>query len=421
MPLVPLTLDFQPNALAPQAAPVPPSETVPELFPVTEATVPGDPDLQDEMLFSRRPHANRIHRSGQVDFRPLSLEDIRERGPEFDRETPGGDRPGFPDSPTASPYQRRRIPTLVWVTAASVAVLLVLTAFIGMGRLSNAASRKQAKSSVSLAPLAGIEKKLNLSARETLTTILTSTDPEVIANHVIGGEAMLPAIRERLSADDAFPSLSEADLVSPVPMNEADLRRGLAGLFYQAAPQNIFRLDRPLLPASMQNGVAGFSLLEAGAVIARDSAPLPDQALALFASEKGKALLDWELFVQTLDRRLDSFSSGNLGEGPLRFRVILSLDKAVFENGEFIDDVVVRIQDPIHLQDILRVSTGSSDPVVVALREISSSTDEDPTAAMKPRTATVDLRLMPASGRLVIENFVCWEFIGLGNATPLVP
>lgn len=365
----------------------------------------------------RRPEVHRINRTGNFNFRPLSKElDVQDRTPEFDKEpeAPGQSSIVVPVPAYSLPRNWKQRPQ--WVLPVSIIGGLGLATAVVIGLVMNDHDDKQAKPPVVPMPiLAEQREKLDADARETLIAILSNNDPEEIAAHVVGGEEMIPAIRERLEATPPFPRFSDGDVVSTTPMKERDLQRGFYGLHYQCAPADTFSLNRPLLPTEMQQGFEGLSLLEAGAVIDVVNAPPPRQALAFFNTQGDRFLLEWELFVQTWDRTLASFADGDLGEGPMRFRVILSLDRPVFENGEDMDDIILRVQDPLFLQDVLRIPTRSFDPAVIALKPTPAEAEADPSVAMRPRTATVDLLRNADSGVLSVDRLVCLEFLGLGG------
>ncbi len=370
------------------------------------------PAVLEETLSSRRPDTQRINRTGNFTFRPLGLEDIPNRLPAFDQELPESDppRPSFPRNSTTT--RSARITALRLKVVATVLLVVVATVVASGWSLRD---KKQQNLPVTVLPVEELRMKLQAGALESLKAILAADDPAAIAKHLIGGAEMIPAIQDRLKSAGPFQPLSEEDVVSTIPMDESDLRRSFSGFHYQAALNDAMSLDSPLLTAGMASGSDGLSLLEGAAVIGNITAPAPRQAIALFAERKGQHLLDWDLFIQTWDRTLIAFSDGELGDGPLPFRVIMSRDKPVFANGESVDKPIIRMRDPLHATDILRVQVDTNDPPDVLLRPTPQALEKDPDAAVRERTATVSLLRDPETGRISIERIICWEYLGLGG------
>ena len=404
LPLVPLTASYQAQVDA-------------SLPTTATSQSPREPDA--ELLSSRRSEAQWMNRSGKVTFRPLKKSDIPDRQLEFDREVPkeaaSSERPitqtlANPKNPRKSTRSRFRTKLI----GAAAAVLLI-AAVTGIGSTWLMKDHKGKRTSPPEVSVQDLRKRLNAGALESLQAALATDDPATIAAHVVGCEAMIPAIQERLTATGPFPHFSEFDEVSAIELGDADYRNGLSGLLYQAAPRDAMRLDSPLLSADMAAGIVGLGLLEGAAVIADQSNSEPRRAMALFATRNGVQCLEWELFKQTWDRTLVAFRDGELGDGPMRFRVILSLDTPVFLNGEHVDQSVIRVQDPLHLTDTIRVPVERYYPVEVLLRPSREALEKDPAAAMMPKTATVDLMRNDDTGQVTIDRIVCWEFLGLGG------
>jgi len=397
--------------LAAASRPTPVPFTTPASIVKPEAAEPSAPD---ESLTSRRPSANWISRTGNFNFRPLGLQDIASREPEYESEA-AGPTPGKGTQPAAQPYH---LPTHAANKAKiakmlTLASILVFATILGLGWVFfPTRPAPMAPSSQALDQLRGA---LNAGAQETLKAVLGTRDLAAIAEQVIGGQDLLPEIQRRLDSPAPLPRFSEADTVSTIPVFESDLRRGITGLIYQAPPDDTMSLESPLLAAEMARGTKGLGFLESAALTEFFSKPPPREALAFFAKKNGKLLLDWDLFIQTWDRTLRSFIDGDLGPGPIRFRVILSLDKPVFENGEMVGETIIRVQDPLHREDVIRVPIYYHDPVVTALLPAARVLETDPSAGMRDQTATLELSRSPDTGRVTISRFVCKEFLGLGG------
>jgi hypothetical protein len=99
----------------------------------------------------------------------------------------------------------------------------------------------------------------------------------------------------------------------------------------------------------------------------------------------------------------------------LNFRVVLSADIPVFENGEGVDDAIIRVQDPLHEEDIVRVKDRYGASGGALPKPSLDELERDPIAAMKPSTATVSLKREGSTGKIVIERVICREFLGVGG------
>lgn len=253
------------------------------------------------------------------------------------------------------------------------------------------------------------------SAERTLKSFLNARDAEGMAQWVIGGESRLNDIREYLKKKGPLPHYTESDLLSPVPMGEADVRKGIHAMSYQPLGSIGLMSEELLLPIETNIGMAPPSLMQAAAMAESAERGRLRQGLAVFVRTGDRMLLDWDTFVQTWDRSLRAFIDGKLGDGPLNFRVVLSADIPVFENGEGVDDAIIRVQDPLHEEDIVRVKDRYGASGGALPKPSLDELERNPVAAMKPTTATVSLKREGSTGKIVIDRVICREFLGVGG------
>jgi len=218
-------------------------------------------------------------------------------------------------------------------------------------------------------------------------------------------------IKRYLKQHGPFPKPGELDEISSLPLSAEDFQKGIAGLIYQRDPSVDLLPMNPLI--ALGDRAAG--PLEQMAMTSTLQGKKPRQALALFKRKDDRMLLDWDLFVQTWDRSLAAFRDGELGNGPMRFRVLVASDLPVFENGETLESAVFRLQDPLYVEDVIRVQTKCFSPEERKLLEFNRASRGTSARVGQARTATLDLIRDPESGRVKISRFVCWEFLGIGG------
>lgn len=364
--------------------------------------------------------SRRFKKTGEWKFRPFVYTENLEPTPDWDKsDTPESTvGSGNKKSPTGSrtanvpdyiPYGiesgRRRI---LWCALGVTSVIaLIVGGYITL-RERLPSSESVGKITLFTDPSA----RLNESAKAAFSEFLGTADPQALADHVIEGNERLPAIERYLKEKGPFPKPEELDTISSLPLSQGDLKKGIAALTYRREVRTDLLSAAPLIPlASRTNG----SLERMAMVDTTLDREKPKQALALFKREGDRMLLDWDLFVQTWDRSLAAFRDGELGDGPMRFRVLVASDIPVSENGESLENAVFRIQDPVHVGDIIRVQTKGFSADERRLLSLDRGHAGAGGRIGLTRTATLDLSRDPATGRVGISRFVCWEFLGLGG------
>jgi hypothetical protein len=363
--------------------------------------------------------SQRFKRSGVFVFKPFVYTEDLEPTPDWDKSIPPAAGTSAVAEIAVSPSMSVKVPEYVpygiadtsrrglWLTLGLGSTLVLMAAIAG-GYVWYRDAKPAADGPVS--SLADLSAKANESVKVAFSGFLTAEDAQSLADRVINGEKKLPTIERYLEKNGSFPKPGELDEISFLPLAPGDSKKGIAGLIY--------RRDSPvdLLPTnSMPLAVQTAGPLERLAMVSSLHEKKPRRALALFKRKDDQMLLEWDLFVQTWDRSLAAFRDGELGNGPMRLRVLVASDIPVFENGETLESAVFRMQDPLHTEDVIRVQTQCFSHEERRLLEFDRTSPGISARLGKARTATLDLVRDPETGRIDIARFVCWEFLGLGG------
>lgn len=405
------TVQTRASVLAPTAAPVSQSlesrAITQQLGLAPSGNHENNPSSQG--LASRRPSAHRIERTGKFSYRPLGIEDIP-----VDKNKLVFEELLIPRQVNlAFESEKRSAAALrIW----KLALLLGILALLVVGGGVAAYLFLTAKRTVAFpAQPETTSQDGGMAALETLKLIFSSRDPDVVAKHVTGGVEMIPQIASRISQASDYPSFDTEPEIVAIEMNADDQRRGLSGYRFTTVRAEEFTNQNPIIPAEMALGVSGLDLLQGATVLQAKLELEPRQALAFFIQKGKRQLLDWDLFFQTWDRTLRDFCAGHSANEVATFRVILNNEPPVFENGESVDDHVIRLQDPLHTSDTLRIKVKRSDQPEVLMRPSERALEKEPSAVGRPRTATVVLRRNQESGEITIDEIICWQYLGLGG------
>jgi len=384
-----------------------------------EAEEQGADELEgneSEALVSRR-----FQRTGLWEFKPFVFTEFLEPTPEWDKSIVAFDADPFvpegsgaaafsPHMPAYVPYGFADAPRRgLWLSLGLGMVLVLMAVVAGVYVWSREPSSADGTSVVP--DIVDFSARVNESAKLTLSGFLTAENAPSLAARVIDGETKLPEIKRYLAQNGALSKPGELDEISSIPISKDDLKRGIAGLIYQQDPPVDLMPMNPLIPLAAKT----VGPLEQMAMASTLQGKKPRRALALFKRKGEQMLLEWDLFVQTWDRTLAAFRDGELGDGPMRFRVLVAADIPVSENGETLGSAVFRIQDPLHTEDIIRVQTKCFSSEERRLLEYDRTTPGMSARVGSSRTATLDLVRDPATGRIEISRFVCWEFLGIGG------
>lgn len=393
-------------------------------------SAPAPPAVSASKASEGAEQVPRFKRSGVFTFKPLNAEDEDETSTEAIAETSteGSHQDGVPaltgfkkvevdaleapEAPELSPPSRKK------QLLITLAVVVTLSGVVGALALLGRSKRTAARESIAAIPehVVSVRSRLEQAARDSLKNFLNAGDPLTKSQWVIGGAGKVQAIQERLADGSAIPSFSEeGDEIVTLPMTDDEARKGLCTFIYRPVADAPLFANDAILPLEVATGIAPPNPLQEAALVEDSSGRVAKESIALFRLQDEQMLLDWDLFIQTLDRSFIAFRDGSLGKGPLRFRVVLSVDKPVFENGETVDLKVYHLQDPLHAGDSLRLQVDLLHPDEPLLRLAFHDKTGELLMPVQPRTATVDLVRDPESGAITLSKFVCWEFLGVGG------
>lgn len=206
-----------------------------------------------------------------------------------------------------------------------------------------------------------------------------------------------------------------ANSFSVAELPEEDRKRGIFMLTYDQPPQFALKdFFRPLASLEVQYGIDQADLLLSTFARVGNFAMEPVRAHAFFKRTDDGLKLDWEVYVQTKYRLLQSFVElPDPGVAEV-FRVLIVED--VPEKGQGVVGArTYRVLDPANLYDYARINVQLDSEVGRALSIINwrGTQDSQPIT----RTATLELKWSEDQERpvLMINRFICWEFLDLGG------
>ena len=168
----------------------------------------------------------------------------------------------------------------------------------------------------------------------------------------------------------------------PIELTEKDRRRGLFLMVYN-------------LPAAAKEDAAPEA-----------KEPEMVRVLAFFKRKDDKLLLDWDTYAQSKYRTFKRFVEAPDVGASATFRVkMLPVDGGTAK---------ILLHDPAYPQDQVTVEVASDSAFAKELAAVEWGRTDTSTAA---RTATLDLR-WDKQKQLRVNEFICWEFYGLGGDAP---
>jgi hypothetical protein len=252
-------------------------------------------------------------------------------------------------------------------------------------------------------------------AARVLGEFMAGTTPAEKIPHILNGEALAPKIEDFYGGGIINDSDTPAEGFSIYELPEKDRQRGLFMMIYDLPPQfDIKEFFRPLASLEVQYGLDQADLLLSTVARAGNFATEPVRVHAFFKRTDKGLKLDWETFAQTKYRTFLNFIELPEIRHSGVFRVIVMED--VPEKGHAVPGTrTYRLIDPANISDSARVNVKVDSEVGRLLSEINwrDGSDSDPVT----RTATVDLKWTGEADalELVIDKFICWEFLGLGG------
>ena len=233
--------------------------------------------------------------------------------------------------------------------------------------------------------------------------------------YILHGEALAPKIETFYGGCVINDSDTPADGFSVYELPEKDLQRGLFMMIYELPPQfDSKEFFRPLASLEVQHGLDRADLLLNSLARAADFATEPLRVLAFFKRTDNGLKLDWETFAQTKYRTFLDFIELPEADQTAIFRVHIQED--VSEKTIAVPATrSYRLFDPANRHDSVRVNVKIESEAGRLLSEINwrDGSDSEPVTP----TATVELKWAGErdAPELVINKFICWEFLGLGG------
>ena len=256
----------------------------------------------------------------------------------------------------------------------------------------------------------------NKAATEALDNFLAARTAEDRAKWVIGGEGKVEQIRNFYGRDKYEFENLKSENFAIFPMGEVDRARGIMMMDYVRPRQ--FKLEdffRPIATMELQLKVETPGIhIWSGAL--EDSFQMEAQRVRVFLKKvDGKYLIDWDTLVQTQFRLLRDFANNPIAGNEGEFRVFIVEDVTSTLKKSDVSRVY-RIADPAHsLEDQVTVEINRDSEVGQILEEIAW-TDKEGLGPDNGRLATLRLSWSSDTKPVIqIEEFICWEFLGVGG------
>ncbi|MFT3990513.1 MAG: hypothetical protein QM680_03795 [Luteolibacter sp.] len=252
-------------------------------------------------------------------------------------------------------------------------------------------------------------------ARETLEKFLSGTTVEEKLPYVINGPEQKDKMESFYGGVEINDSDTPASTYSFTELSDEDKKRGIFMMVYDLPPQfDMKEFFRPLAPIEVQYGMDEADILLMTVAQVKNFATEPLHIQVFFKRYPEGLKLDWETFVQTKYRTFQNFIT--LPEIGLKstFRVLISEDVPDPGHAEA-SYRTYRLIDSANKSDFQRVNVPVDSEVGRALSPLNWRGIANAQPSM--RTATVELQWTgdTHNPQLVINRFLCWEYLGLGG------
>ena len=252
-------------------------------------------------------------------------------------------------------------------------------------------------------------------AYQLLRGYIAATRDKDKAQFILNGSELATQLTAFYASGLIDDSDTPADAFSIYELSEEDRKRGLFLMVYDQPPQlKTKKLLRTPASLEAQNHHNEADLAQAKGNLAMESRRI----YAFFKRTPEGLKLDWEIFVQTKYRTLQTFlGQPKIGESKV-FRVFIVEDtpeKSLAATGTR----TYRVADPANTSDIACINVKEDSEIGRTLSNINWRGTEENRPII--HTATLELKWggKPTAPALEINRFVCWEFLGLGsNQTP---
>lgn len=204
-----------------------------------------------------------------------------------------------------------------------------------------------------------------------------------------------------------------ADAFSTDQLTPADYERGIFMMLYDQPPQfDIKDFFRPLATLEVQYGLNEADLLLSTFARIDNFASTPLRAAAFFKQTPAGLKLDWETFVQTKYRTLETFAQNPEPGRSGVFRVILFQEPDPGKTQEP-GSKIYRLSDPVSQDINIRVTLNVDSEIGKNLSALNWTAEQ---GAPLSRTATVELKWSADDQpKLQMSRFICWEFLHIGG------
>jgi hypothetical protein len=255
-----------------------------------------------------------------------------------------------------------------------------------------------------------------IEARAVLEGFLAARTAAEKLPYILNGPQLAEVLEEFYGGTriDDSDTPAEAFAVGELPMENR--QRGIFLLDYERPAQLDFReIFRPFVSAEVQLGLEAPGLLVAHTGEAGNFMSEPLRVRAFFKSTPHGLKLDWETFIQTKYRTfLEFVELPGVGERGV-FRVFI-VEDAPEPGRDPTGFRTYRVADPANTTDSARIRVKVDSDVGKVLSVINWRGIEG--ATPKAPTATLELAWSGGASvpfELVIQRFICWEFLGLGG------
>lgn len=252
-------------------------------------------------------------------------------------------------------------------------------------------------------------------AYKLLRGYLAATTSKDKIPYILNGGELTTKVEDFYGGGVINDSDTPVDAFSIYELSEEDRKRGLFMMIYDQPPQfDMKEFFRPLASLEVQYGVDEADLLLSTLALVRNFAMEPLRVHALFKRTPQGLKLDWEIFIQTKYRTLQTFVELPEVAQQHVFRIFIVED--VPDKGKALTGTrTYRVADPANTGDSARINVKVDSETGRALSIINWRGTQDNRPIT--RTATVELKWagVASSPELEISRFICWEFLGLGG------
>jgi hypothetical protein len=231
--------------------------------------------------------------------------------------------------------------------------------------------------------------------------------------YILDGEKLKPQITAFYAKGNVTDLDTPSDTFSVNQLSEEDRTRGIFMMIFDQPPQfDIKDFFRPLASLEVQYGVSEADLLLSTVARIENFASEPLRVAAFFKRTPAGLKLDWETFVQTKYRTLQTFNESPEPGKTGVFRVIIAQDVPDNNKAEAPGSKTYRLSDPVSPEINTRLKLNIDSEIGKTLSDINWIGEQGNPIN---RTATIELKWSAGDRpEIQISRFICWEFLNLG-------